>query len=565
MADISAQQIPELGRLMTALPQAESNMALQGQQGQLAEAQAGEAQGRTGLLQQQTQRAALEIEMIKDAFNQAKNFQPNDHDADDEKSGVDPTETGIASSLNKKFYLDPAGNPKLLQMANAWAAAGKPEVAAQYEKLNDIMVKSKLAQNQNEANDIFQTSSALLKSAAPLQALLSVRPGSYLNNVGRAIASDPNMSPEEKNAAAAQAIQSASQYSHQYTGRETEQAGDRYVDKNSRIPVTAPPIGLTPGEKLHGNIFEHTPQTVTSGNRDTTVFPDLQNPPGATTPAASGSAPGTGFPAQGPTGQPPISGYTPEQSEFIRTRPQGFESVPSGSKLNQDDVDRMKIYREQAKKLADDTNVGAARAQDSLTQIGRINNLLKAPNLTLGPGSHEYSQFRTVLENWTGTPSGQAAAYQILSKVLNASEMNDLLQQFHSEGAQVRLGAYESRLIMEKLAANPALTKTAIQQMLQWQAADSKYTLDKANVAGALLQAGKSVANFDKEYGQAFPKRDIVDNTLQVLDPKHGAIDYSKVNGKEYTRAEVAATAAKRGIPLLMFQHQLETNGAIIK
>lgn len=557
MADISAQNIPELGNLMTAFPQAQSTMALQGAQGEQSQAIAGQARANTGLIGVQTQRAQLEIQMIKDAMDQAKGLGMNG--AKDEDSGVDPTETGVASSLNKKFFVDPTGNPKLLQASMAFNAAGKPDVAAQYEKLNDILIKSQTAKNQNEATDIFQTASKLSGSDNPLGAMLALRPGSYLNNVGRAIASNKNMSGEEKAAAATTALKAASTYSHQYTGEEIDKAGSNFVGKRSGFPVNAPGIGRTPGEQLTADTFEHTPQSPISGNRETTAYPDLSNPPGATTPAVGGAQVGTG-------NSPGVSGrFTPEQVNFIKDQPEGFPQVPSGSKLNQDDLKERDIYRDQAKKLADATNVEGARAQDSLTQIGRINNLLKIPNLTLGPASHEYSQFRTVLENWTGTPSGQAAAYQILTKVLNASEMNDLLQQFHNEGAQVRLGAYESRLIMEKLAANPNLTKTAIQQMLQWQAADSKYSLDKANVAGGLIQSGKSVANFDKDYGSAFPKRDIVDNTLQILDPKHGAADYSKVNGKVYDRADVAATAAKRGIPLLMFQHQLETNGAIIR
>jgi hypothetical protein len=146
---------------------------------------------------------------------------------------------------------------------------------------------------------------------------------------------------------------------------------------------------------------------------------------------------------------------------------------------------------------------------------------------------------------------------------LNASEMNELLNQFHSEGAQVRLGAYESRLIMEKLAANPNLTKGAIQQMLQWQGSDAQYSLDKARVARATLQSGKSVADFDGNYRDQFKKQDIVDSTLSILHG--GEANFAGAKGKTYTQAEVSRVAAKRGIPLSIFQEGLVKAGATIK
>jgi hypothetical protein len=570
MADVSAQQIPQLGNLMTAFPSAEQTMANQaseaayrnGPLSSLTQAQTGQAQAQTGLIGAQTNKAQLDYEMVRYAFDQAKQMKTGQNVG--QETDIDPTETGVASSLNNKFYVDPAGNPQLLQMANAYAAAGRPEVAAQYEKLNDIMVKSQTSKNQNEARDIFQTASALSGSKAPLQALLSARPGSYLFNLGRVIASDPSKSPDEKNAAAVAAIAAASKYSHQYTGEELQPAGSQFVGKSTAFPVNAPPIGRTPGEQQQRDIFQNTPQTTVTGNRKTSIYPDLDNGPAANTPAANPPQPGTGLPGTD-TNTQQLPGFSQPQSDFINNRPRGVNAIPSNSEPNAQDVQAWNTYQEQAKKLADATNIEAARSQDSITQIKRINALLQNPKVTLGPGSHEYSQLRTVLENWAGVPSGQAATYQILSKVLNASEMNDLLQQFHNEGAQVRLGAYESRLIMEKLAANPNLTKEAIQQMLQWQASDAQYNLAKTKVAGALIDSGKSVANFDKDYGNAFPKKDIVDSTLSLINPQAEKFAYGKAQGKVYTHANVVDAATKMGVPVLMLQHQLEQNGATVK
>lgn len=615
MADISAQAPFDMGNLLTSFPRnqatienTQANTAFeQGPQTQATQAQAGLAGAQTGLVQQQTQKAAFELAMIKKAMAGLDNIGGNS-EASGEQAKADPTETGVASTLNQKMYVDKMGPQGLQSYINATAWVN-PAEAQRAEEWRKTLVEAQTSKNQNEANDIFQTSQALSNTDHPLQSLLSLKPGSYLNNVGSAIASDQTKSPEEKDIAAKTAIQAAAKYSHQYTGRDTEIVGDQVRDKLTKFPVSAPNSTPTPGEQLGSAQWANTPQSVTIGNRTSTVKPadlgihgaqDLLNnknmkfstppptpgqpgqaPSGPATPNAPGATPGApGGAGQAPPTKPltpgqarvlpssqggaPIPGLAPPQSDFVKSLPPAFPAVQGNSTLNADDLKQRDIYREQAKKLSDATGVESTRAQDSITQIGRINALMNTPGLTFGPGSHEYSQLRTVLENWTGTPAGSAGAYQILSKVLNASEMNDLLTQFHSEGAQVRLGAYESRLIMEKLAANPNLTKGAIQQMLAWQASDAKYTMDKAKVAGAALQTGKNVANFETSYAAQFPKQDLVDNTLSVLNPKSGP-NFDKTKGKTYTDAQASEAAAHWGIPKAMFIDKLTKAGATVK
>lgn len=590
MADISAQPIVDMGNLITSFPRNQANIENTEANTKLAGAQTGLATAETSLTQQKAQKTAFEVQMIRQAMEAMKNLPTGQ----DERSGegeTDPTGTGIATTLNKKMYVNPMGPKGIQEYINA-AAWVNPAEAQRAEEMRKTMVSAQTSKNQNEALDIFQTSTALAESDAGLQGLLTTtHPGSYLNNVGKAIASMQDKTPEEKDQMARDAIAAASKYSHQYTGRDLDKAGDQFVDKLSGAPVHAPAIGPTAGEQISSAQWAETPQSVTIGNRTTTVKPSelgihgakdllnnraikFSNPPPRDRPAPGKTAPpplpgGPASPQQvretpSNQGGTPIPGLSQEQSDFVKNAPPGFPQVRGNSQLNSTDIKQRDIYMEQVKHLSEATNTEYTRAQDSITQIKRVNTLLNTPGITLGPGSHEYSQFRTVLENWTGTPAGQAGAYQILTKVLNASEMNDLLTQFHSEGAQVRLGAYESRLIMEKLAANPNLTKSAIQQMLQWQGSDAKYTMDKAKVAGALLQSGKSVANFEKEYSSKFPKQDLVDSTLSVLNPKLN-LDFSKTKGKTYSHAYVAEAAAHAGVPLTMFQDKLTKAGAIIK
>lgn len=635
MSDISAQPIPDMGALLSSyganqanIGQTQANTAyIQGPQTQQAQGAAGLANAQTGLVQQQAAKAGYEVQMIKGAMEAMKNIGPTGKsEQTGDQAPSDPTEVGVAHSLNQKFgFVDPMGPPGLQQYINATAWIN-PAEAQRAEEWRKMLVARQTQSNQADANDIFQTASTLSQNGTehPLTSLLSLKDGSYLKNVGTAIASDPDKSPEEKDAAAKTAIDAAAKYSHQYTGREITPAGDGFVDKATGMDVHAPKIGLSSEQQVEANKWLHTPQTMTIDNRTATLTPaqlgikspqDLLNnksakfsvpppddfkapptpkpPAGAAGAGSPGQPPGTppapGSNPNAPPGQPgstqpgpvspsqarnlpssqggvPMPGLNTQQSDFVKQQPAGFPQVPGNQQLNPDDQKQRDIYRKQAEDLSKTTNTEYTRAQDSLTQIKRINNLLDTPGLTLGPGSHEYSQVRTILENWTGTPAGQAGAYQVLSKVLNASEMNDLLQQFHTEGAQVRLGAYESRLIMEKLAANPNLTKGAIQQMLQWQGSDAQYTLDKSKVAGALLQSGKSVANFDKQYGDSFPKQGIVDSTVQDIGKRTGQnLKFEGAKGKTYSQDELNTSAQKLGMPAALLQEQLTKAGAIIK
>lgn len=575
MADISAQPIPDFGQLLSSYGQGQANIGLTQAQIPQAQAATGLAKAQTGLIGQQAQKTALEVQMIKQAMLEA-NSQPQDNSQNDQ-SGIDPTETGIASYLNKKLFVDPAGDPALYRKATLMGAAGMSSAATAYEKLNALQVASRTAKSQNMANDIWQTSSSLVNGADkdgniehPLQKLLSLNEGSTLKNIGKAIAMDSSKSPEEKDQAAEAAIKAAAKYSHQYTGRETEMVGDNPVDKLTKLPVFAPRAAPTNAQQLEAAKFNATPQTATTDNRTSTVYPHVQlgqdGKPVVKTPGAgTGSAPRK-LDINDPTDLVEglkRAGFSDQEANFVKDQPKGMAAIKPNQQFNEQD----KIYLAQRQKLAQENNIEVARAQDSLTHIKQIQGLMSTPGLTFGPGSREYAQMQTFFNQWLGTSAGQAGAYQILSKVLNASEMNDLLNEFHKEGAQVRLGAYESRLIMEKLAANPNLTKEAVDQMLKWQESSTQYEQNKARVAAAVIATGKSVENFDANYGTKFPKQDLVETSANdIIQRQHGkSFNFEATKGKTYTTAEVQQAALKTGIPLLMFERQLKTAGATIK
>lgn len=541
MADISSQPIPDFGQLLSSFGQNQANIGLTQAQTGASQASAGLMGAQTGLVQQQTQKAAFEVQMIKKAMSSLDNLSNTTDEKSGDQSSLSPTTAGIASSLNSKMFVDPMGPPGLQNYINATAWVN-PAESQRAEEWRKMLVARQTAQNQNEATDIWQTSSALGDSNAGLEALLkTTRPGSYLNNVGKAIASDTTKSPEEKDAAAREAIKAAEQYSHQYTGRKPIQAGDQWVDPETGRPVGAPTIGLTAEQKTDFGKWINTPQTMTIDGRDTTIKPKdlgitspqdvLQNrsvkfsvqPPSQQGPqpqnpaqvrASSPGGPGTSIPTGNAT-----AGLDNDHKGFVNQLDEGFPKLPSNQKPNPDDLNQRSIYRQQAAKLAQVANQSSSEASETLASINRIESVLKTPGITTGPGSSEYYKMRTFMNQWFGTPAGQAPAYQVLSKFLNAEQMTGILKQFHGDGAQVRLGAYESRLIMEQLAANPQMTKEAINQMLSWQKSDAGYTLDKYNTAKAAIRSNKNVATFDTDYNTRFPKDKVVDTNFGKLKP----------------------------------------------
>ena len=178
MADVAAQDIPNFGNLLTSFPRNEAAIENTQANTGLAQAQPDQSKATTSLIGAQAQKMGLEVQMIRSALASLNDINQRQ----EEKSGVepsvtDPTETGVASTLNKKFYVNKMGPPGIQQYINATAWVN-PAEAQRAEEMRKLMVTSQESKNQNEANDIFQTATALADKNPGLQSLLSLRPGS---------------------------------------------------------------------------------------------------------------------------------------------------------------------------------------------------------------------------------------------------------------------------------------------------------------------------------------------------------------------------------------------------
>lgn len=279
--------------------------------------------------------------------------------------------------------------------------------------------------------------------------------------------------------------------------------------------------------------------------------------------AQASQSPGGGAASQTPAGGPGSpTGLNSQQVDFIKNLPNETPKPPGSQQINENTQNQLTLERTQKAKLAATAGIELQRANVELQNVDRLNRLIDKVQYT-GPGSEGRAQLDTLLAQYLGNAPAEvrAAAYQIAAKTLNANQMNGILQQFHAEGAQVRLGAYESRLIMAALAANLNMAKPAIKQLLQWGASDATYNRDKYQALNAASQpnSGKNVQNAEADYEGKFSRSQMTITGVGALIP------FKNVKGKTYTMQEVTDNAKAAGYPDNVFRKELEANGAVIK
>lgn len=237
-------------------------------------------------------------------------------------------------------------------------------------------------------------------------------------------------------------------------------------------------------------------------------------------PAAPAGAPGTpsggvqtGATQTAATG----SGLTPEQQNYVRSAPVTPTPGNTGNAKPSDaDMDLQKKYNASKLALLDESKTDSAQAQNTLLSVSRAQALLDK-NPVLGPGSGIVSTIGTLVQNMTGQHAANliesnSAVHDLLLKTLGADQLNHMLSQLHGEGAQVRLGAQESKLILGSLSANTQISKGAIQQMLNWEKSDAQYTLGKANTARAWVSSGRDPTAFNYEGTFAKPTANLTNS-----------------------------------------------------
>lgn len=188
-------------------------------------------------------------------------------------------------------------------------------------------------------------------------------------------------------------------------------------------------------------------------------------------------------------------------------------------------------YAEADQSLRDEAN-RLPQTQQELVKTQRVLNIL--PNAKTGPGTEAMSAVQTALGNMTGSQfsdwlNSNPSAYAILSKQLGTNALDTTLKNLHDQGANVRLGQQESRLIIGTLSASTEMPKDAIRSLLDWQVEQAKYDMGRQNAIQPYLDGGKDARAFDNWYSQKHP----LQSAVSTGAPSGTTVDQFQV-GKTY-------------------------------
>ena len=556
MADIQPTPVLDYGTMLQSYSTAEANQNLTNAQTQQVGAQ---TQG-TQLANQKT---ALQLGLIKQAMLAAKAPAVNDSTPQavqaGDASGVAPTSgsgggDGTEQSAAEALGLDHAHVAKTaqqhfavkdiwapqelqaLQQAILWKQAGMPDTTQDIISQHKARIDTAANKAQLQASDFYDQSYAV--ATAPEGAALATLRAIHGDMAGAIenIATKKGWTPEQTDKFVRDYANEAGNASHRYSGRDVEIGTDGIArDKQTNQPILGGnPAGLSASAYADLSKAGSAITTVTRGGKETQM-PQWQadgakslaqwvNQQAHQGQAPAGSEAAPAAPAPTASGVPSrvkaaVTGLPPDKAAFVASGPDAPPFLNTGnSKPNPGDTEAQQSYMKQRSAQLKMAGEEQQTAQTTLVNASRASAAL-AKATTLGPGSGGWAEIQTIIRNWTGQQAADAiennaAMRQLLGKELGQDQLNTILSKLHGEGAQVRLGAQESSLILNHLSANPELSRNAITQMLTWEKSDAQYALDKAKARRAWVNAGKDLEQFDAAYEDKFPRSTRVQTNL---------------------------------------------------
>ena len=309
---------------------------------------------------------------------------------------------------------------------------------------------------------------------------------------------------------------------YQQTGRKPVTGSDGIArDPFSQRPLLGQtPIGMSAAEQAHWLATLAGPVDIGANARPalgaTAAGRQLpQNPqpsvqvPGSpgTAPPAGPSAPATLAP-KGPRAQPGAPTVLKGSNLDFSDAPDKPSYIGNPSVvLSDDQKDSSKKYADKEAELK--AEAGSLQGtQAEIIQAKRMLNLL--PNAKTGPGTETMAAIQTAAGNMTGSQftswlDSNPAAYAILQKGLGNEALKQRLSEMRGEGAQVRLGAQQDNLIINKLSASADMPKAAIAGLLQQEIQQANWDIAKQSAIPAYLAQGKNAMLFDNYWSTKHP------------------------------------------------------------
>ncbi len=517
MADISAQPVQDWGSLMNSFGLG---------QAQTAQANAGAAQANAnaGLINQQTQgaaisnqKAALGLNLYKQALS---SFTQDQADA----SGTDTSQTPdsgattfydpakVDSSLRQQFFVNPAGTAQEQKSLLTSAMSGDPGLLEYAKQQRDLGVQSRLAVSQKNANDLYDTMSSV--SSAPeglaLQALTRIAPATA-QQIQKTIAD-----PEAEDSAAREYANHVASAVHQYSGRPVEaDTGGVYRDKVTGQPVAGvQQAGMNQEQIANLGVKALELVAIPDASGHTHSIPRWQAA-GAASPQAwvlgvmqKGAVPGTPGPTVG--GAPKaatqaavtnaVTAAQPNAPQATSTDPvmakalqdTDYDLPKQSTKLGVSQSDNEKA--EQAKiidaktdllKGASDTTRSAAQA---MTYLKAAQSILDSKGATTG----QWSSLLATAGRWVpGVQFDKTTNYQELAKYLGNAALNSSKASgnpTHTEG--------EVELQLNELSPSAKMNDQAVHDLLAKNIANTQYVMDSNRRVRPYLAANKDPRSF---------------------------------------------------------------------
>ncbi len=462
--------------------------------------------------------------------------------------GLDPAH--VAKTAQQHFAVKDIWTQDELQkldLARRMKMAGMPDTTQDVIAQHKARIDSTANRAQLQASDFYDQSSAIA-NAPDGQALSTLRRihGDMANAIDQ-LAEKKGWTPEQTDQIVRDYATEAGNAAHRYSGRDIEVGTDGVArDKQTNQPVLGGnPVGLS--QKDWSDLGKAADQitTVTRNGKETQV-PQWQadnatsksqwvNTQAHQQAVAQGRVPNQGpnnaaatapSTATAVTTAPSrvraaVAGLPADKAAFIANGPDAPSFLNTGtSKPNPGDTEAQQNYMKQRSAQLKAAGEEQQTAQTTLVNASRASAALDK-STTLGPGSGGYAELQTVFRNWTGQQAADAiensaAMRQLLGKELGQDQLNTILSKLHGEGAQVRLGAQESNLILGALSANPDLSRFATKQMLEWEKSDAQYSLDKAKSRRAWVNSGKDLEQFDAAYEDQYPRSTNVKTAVGV-------------------------------------------------
>jgi hypothetical protein len=240
----------------------------------------------------------------------------------------------------------------------------------------------------------------------------------------------------------------------------------------------------------------------------------------------------------------------------------GAPSVPKGSNLDFSDAPNKPGFignpnvvlsddqKDTSKKYADaeaglKSEAGSLQqTQAEVVQAKRMLALL--PNAKTGPGTATMAAIQTAAGNMTGSQftswlDSNPAAYAILQKGLGNEALKQRLAEMRGEGAQVRLGAQQDNLILNKLSASTEMPKAAIAGLLNQEIQQANYDMAKQGAIPAYLAQGKDAMLFDNYWSTKHPLSGALSTaapagtTIKRPGQQTSGVETRTYQGKTYT------------------------------